>query len=204
MIVLDWPVDRDGYEWAEDAGAGWVLRRRGGPNRFYRPLEDSPGLFRRFASLPNDRDAILRFTNEFGFITGAATDEFFLLDRFDDQRRRLSYITSILDDDEYQDAEINNRARAAMALNTLLHHGFRMWLDISRDPPAMQLQPTTLYGAMMVQLAQEIAGVLKYRKCKHCPEWFPLGKNQRTTRREFCSDRCRVAWHRHNRIGGAT
>lgn len=193
MFEFDWAVDQDGYDWADDASRGWVLRRRGGPNRFYRPLEDNPGLFRRFASLPAipDRDAILEFTNRFGFIDGNLDSDFFLFDQFKQQQINLSYVVSIL--------ETEDQKKASVAFNSLLHPRFRIWMDIRPEPPEMQIVPVTLYAAMMVQLAQEIAGIVRFRKCKHCPEWFSLGKNQATTRREFCSDRCRVAWHRQNR-----
>jgi hypothetical protein len=133
---------------------------------------------------------VLSFTEQFGFIKGIESDQVFLFDRFERDLQILKHVVSVIDE--------GPAFNAAWAFNSLLHPGFRLWMDTMENPPTMQVIPTTLYGALMVQAAQEIAGIVKFRKCKQCPEWFPLGKSKGTTRKEFCSDRCRVAWHRHN------
>ncbi len=203
MFQFEWPVDRDGYEWAHDRPGseqppysiltglrGWVIRPRGGPKAFYRPLEEQPGLFRRFASLPqDDRDAILEFTNLFGMLDGSTNGT--QLDIIADRIERFHIITGALD--------YSSPLVAAVAFNDFFHPRFTVQMDAAKSPPRLSVEPTTLYGAMMLQVAMEISGTSKFKKCKQCPQWFPIGKKGATIRKEFCSDRCRVAWNRRQK-----
>ena len=88
LFHFEWAVDQHGYEpvSAEELPAGverpvlgeppinggWWIRRKGGPLRWYRPLESrrglARGLARRFAYLSKEPQAILKFANQFGFL----------------------------------------------------------------------------------------------------------------------------------------
>src|SRR4051812_4446339 len=89
LFAFDWGVDQDGYELANKAPSpleglvppyspeferelergGWKqeIRRRGGPLRYYRPME-RPGLWRRLGEAANTRDGIMAFVGEFGLL----------------------------------------------------------------------------------------------------------------------------------------
>ena len=62
--------------------------------------------------------------------------------------------------------------------------------------------PHSLRDALLFQAAEAIAGNRRFQRCRneHCPNWFQLGPRSAaegnrtvTARRQFCSDRCRVA-----------
>ena len=90
----DWPLDVHkfvmevpvvGYRWLENAypSAEWgeenrrqlasgppymVVQGLRRPARRYQPLVDTPGLFQKFKELSPDRESLLRFANEYGWI----------------------------------------------------------------------------------------------------------------------------------------
>jgi hypothetical protein len=52
----------------------------------------------------------------------------------------------------------------------------------------------------LLQAAQAITGNLHFRRCANCSTWFRYGSGtSHTVRRQFCSDRCRVAWARSSK-----
>src|SRR5277367_4620346 len=78
LFEFRWAVDQDGYEIkAIETRTGpsladavfWEARicPRGGPLREYRPMDDHPGLWRRFAGCADANDA-LAFVQEFGLL----------------------------------------------------------------------------------------------------------------------------------------
>src|SRR5205814_3277557 len=85
---FEWPVDQHGYEIehvpARETGLGTILsggddahdviRARGGPPRYYRPMEH-PGLWRRFAETDGPPDRLLGFVSEFGLLGEAFGSE---------------------------------------------------------------------------------------------------------------------------------
>ena len=85
LFHFDWYVDQHGYEEvvnergaerraALSAKEGEYIRGKGGPLRAYRPLEDFPGLHRRFAELPMDTPAILEFVHMFGLLGSSSSE----------------------------------------------------------------------------------------------------------------------------------
>lgn len=74
------------------------------------------------------------------------------------------------------------------------------------DDGALQLfyVPSSLYGAIWLQLAQEVNGGIELRQCERsgCPEWFEI-RGRGKTRQRFCSNACRVADFRANKVEGA-
>jgi hypothetical protein len=64
------------------------------------------------------------------------------------------------------------------------------------------LVPLDLRSALLHQAAQAIVGNHQWRRCRNqgCPHWLQLGGPRGATiRREFCSDRCRVASARRHK-----
>jgi hypothetical protein len=62
--------------------------------------------------------------------------------------------------------------------------------------------PHSLRDALLFQAAEAIAGNRRFQRCRNegCPNWFQLGPHTAaegnrtiTARRQFCTDRCRVA-----------
>jgi hypothetical protein len=220
LFYFEWYVDQHGYDAvsAEDlpegvrrpvlkaptlpAGQGFYLKRKGGPLRAYRPLDDQPGLARRFAYLPKTPSAFLEFANEFGFL-GAECSE-----HPDDVEWEehspwwhthvqgfLSIVEGIDRDEKHSIASIFNqyvapdmtvRIEAATAKRS-----------------ALQVVPLNLIAAMWLQIAGELTDGTTFRKCDWCPTWFPYGPGtgHRETRR-FCSPRCRKASNRYEKGEG--
>jgi hypothetical protein len=199
MFDLEWPVDRGGYRWVEQPArqgtiltehpARWVIEPCGGPARFYQPLDEEPGLGRKFSALPlpADRAAILDFTNRYGLLDDGFTVELNDLAR---SIHSLKIATIALDE--------SGPRVAAPLFNKLFHPRFSIALDFAGALPELRIVPNTLYGAMMLQIAQEIAGKVQFRRCRACAEWFAVGKGKATRRKEYCSDRCRAAWRRNH------
>jgi hypothetical protein len=74
-----WTVRTDGYSWqraagtdAEDVYLAEPAGFRGKDQRTYEPMRSHGALFRRFADLDHDQDAILAFANEYGRLGGDA------------------------------------------------------------------------------------------------------------------------------------
>jgi len=73
---------------------------------------------------------------------------------------------------------------------------------------AWKFVPNSLGDALLYQAAEAVVADRKYRRCRNeeCTNWFRLGPHNSkhgpmtiTERREFCSDRCRVAYARRQK-----
>jgi hypothetical protein len=80
---------------------------------------------------------------------------------------------------------VNNQLQKHV-IPRLLYH-----TDLSQQ--VLQIIPSSLVGAMWLQLAQAIAGKKDYRTCKECGRWFEVsgGDDGRTARRLFCDNPCK-------------
>lgn len=205
-----WSVDQSGYEIAhvmlqQPPGFGLerecdVVRRKGGELRFYRALDDD-GLWLTFAENCRDAASVIAFANEFGPL---GIDREGLRDRVSDIIETAATLRRI--GQQLQDSEL----LAATLL--LAHTGLPtvkegIFWDVDR--PKFCQVPLTLRDALLHQAALAIEGNWRFRRCRNqgCANWFrvggvrPRGTPKRTTavaraftaRREFCSDRCRVA-----------
>jgi hypothetical protein len=62
--------------------------------------------------------------------------------------------------------------------------------------PLLSLLPTTLYGAMELQLALAVSAGAELRGCRNCGTLFEAGgESERNRKAQFCSDRCRMEHH---------
>jgi hypothetical protein len=191
-ITFPWMVDEAGYKIA--AGA---LMRRGGPFRYYYPLEDET-LWLRFAQTCVDPESVLTFAQEFGTLSGSSNDADNRLEDVLAIAAKLREIMRLL--------ETNKRHEATL----LFHkdgHAPRMreiiaWF--SDNNTRFIFLPQTLQDAFFHQAGEAITGNRRFRRCRNegCSNWFRLGPHAGsgrrgsttiTARREFCSDRCRVA-----------
>jgi len=212
LFSFEWPVDQSGYEfeWITPPPPSpsapnsllsefrdephFVIRGRGGPFRYYRPLEDSPALARRFADLAatsSDDTAFLDFANEFGLLgLGKVTER---IDDWQHIAKGLALILGLKDAGSLQ--------AACTEFNEHVHTRFTAKIHCERvGRPKLEIVPATLAGALWFQVSGELTHGTKFKRCDWCPIWFPVGRGtgHRETRK-FCSNRCRMAWHRHNK-----
>ncbi len=204
LFEFQWAVDQDGYEIEKvPPGSGSTLvysypgyrqiRRRGGPWRHYRPVEEDPGIARRFACLPETPDAVLQFVNRYGLPGTSALrtsepdpwSEFEPLEDLYRGIRNLRFLFDLIDADKRQQVlELFNQ-----------HLKPRMTIRIGGGgtrKPHLEVAPLSLNSFMVLQLAEEITRKnVRYVLCENCPSWFLHRRHKR-----FCSNTCRVAAHR--------
>jgi len=199
-FVFVWPVDRDGYAIEHVGPTGTtvlgsvqydVIRPKGGPLLYYRPLDEHPGLWRQFVETCSSIEGVLTFVREFGLLTDRETEP---ADEILRTAERIRRIVTLFDE--------GDRAGAARLLNL---HPPRIseplyWNDRSARFET-RLVPFTLRHALLHQAAETIASNYQWRRCRNegCPHWFRLGQGAHTIRREFCSNRCRVAHARRQK-----
>ena len=219
LFHFEWWVDQRGYELvykkAESRGSvrtfeGWHVQRKGGPVRAYRPLEDHRGLFRRFAHLTPEKESILEFITEFGFLFPHNQESELVNDWLARARGMAEIVQSIdegrtdevmrLFNDEISAAGTSRGLEPIIPVFVLRRYLPHFSIRIGKNDRArttLQVVPQSLIGAMWFQVAEQITDETDFRKCGHCPTWFPVGRGTGHKRtRIFCSTRCRVAWNR--------
>jgi hypothetical protein len=192
LYRFEWPVDQAGYEIVRERGSEGSLidsydyreiRGRGGPPRFYSPLDERPGLWLRFVEACDSPEGVLTFANGFGLLS----EQFEMLDRVITMARYIRQIAAALDK--------GNRETAAELFNKWAMP--RLTADIAWNDKGTALEfklaPLTLGAALWLQCGEAITGGKRFRRCRNCAEYFRVGTGGHTERREFCSDRCRVA-----------
>ncbi len=220
LFQFEWWVDQHGYElvYRESVSRettrtieGWYVQRKGGPVRAYRPLKDHPALFRQFAHLPLEREAVLEFITRFGFLFPHNQEAELVNDWLARARGMGEIVRNI---DEGRTEEVLRLFNDELSSSTgsrdfepiipgfglrrhLPHFSIRIGKN-DRAQPTLQVAPMSLIGAMWLQVAGEITDGTNFKKCRHCPTWFPVGPRTGHKRTKmFCSTRCRVAWNRH-------
>jgi hypothetical protein len=220
-FVFEWPVDQDGYDvvheeparspnatflsqgevtagataldhYRQGAAGYYVIRRRGGPLRYYRPLDDEPGLWRRFSETCISIDGVLSFVREFGLLINATNDDGREVgDSPEAILRTAAYIQHIT---VLLDASDRRAAAAAITEYPPRFDGLLRWNHRTGRIETI-LTPINLQAALLQQAAETLAHGHQWRRCGNeaCPEWFRVGTGAATARREYCSNRCRVA-----------
>lgn len=218
--AFKWAVDEQGYDLVQKEEeeiasgvhriAGIYVERRGGELRWYRPLKERT-LFREFASISNDQ-GLLDFACRYGLLSAADGSEELWADWTSNIAALKRVIVAIDEGRGNAVAQLFNEGIAPVNLG-ISHDKPEMMLPFTieraRQPTAririqarkgaratLQLEPPSLLQAIWLQVAGQITSGTEYKKCKQCPEWWPVGKGAYTSRREFCSDKCRVAWNR--------
>jgi hypothetical protein len=224
-----WSVDQDGYSVERAQLPGWmfgapngffglnevdVVKPNGGPLRYYRPLEEEEGLWRRFAESCKTPEGVFAFVHQFGLLAQAprpGIDDWVEepMSFYIGLAQRLSEIAKQLD--------IGDRHAAVAALRNSERPFGNGWallsaavLPSTKDPNTFgyKLIPHSLRDALLHQAAEAIQQNRRFRRCRNeeCLNWFRLGAHSRkeggrsiTARREFCSDRCRVAYARRQK-----
>jgi hypothetical protein len=218
-FAFAWSVDQDGYEILRDRDTAEapsnqsfdIIKSRGGPLRFYRPL-DTEGLWLRFAQSCTDAAGAILFATEFGLIGPSLTSR---EQRVDDMLETAARIRAIWKHHEAGAREAAERWAAIQLFNENLPSIKTGILWLTDDPrgPQYRFIPLTLRDALLHQAGEAITGNRRFRHCRNpgCPNWFRLGRQAAgeggnrqtiTARREFCSDRCRVASARRKKKEG--
>jgi hypothetical protein len=205
LYRFDWPVDQEGYDivpvsdgtgktLVERATYG-VIRARGGPLRFYRPMEDEPGLWREFAETCTSPQAALNFTIKFGELlqpdSPADKSPSASLRAAELLRQLVELIDSFLGapDDKVRSKRLpeaieffNSKSRAETV----------GWIDSNGE---LRPYPANLRSALWIQAGEALTRKQTFAHCQNpqCSTWFRVGTGASTIRRKFCSDRCRVA-----------
>jgi hypothetical protein len=225
-FAFEWGVDQDGYQ-IERKNAGNsrffgptpefdMVTLRGGPLRYYRPL-DNDGLWLRFAETCRTNEGVLQFANAYGALDcwtdldGVLRFSGTTLAEFLNTAHRLWAIAAQL--------RSGDRASAAELLrlddNPILRglptlRGVLLPSPKTAEGFEYKLVPISLRDALLHQAAEAISGNRRFQRCRNheCPNWFRLGPHTKseggktfTARREFCSDRCRVATARRQKKG---
>ena len=74
----------------------------------------------------------------------------------------------------------------------------RLLWDPNHRRMSLYLAPTSLLGAIWLQLAQAIQGNKQYRQCEQCLRWFEVGAQVREDAK-FCKQSCRSKAYRERR-----
>ncbi len=193
LFDFEWPVDQHGYvaetvypdpsERVTLLGSKEreVIRRRNGPFRFYRPLAEFPGLAREFSE--TSEDEYLDFAGRYGLL-GVG------LDATPDDRENIFFwrerqqgIRSIFA------AKDGGDAKGAIKLYNETKYFIRTFIRAEEMRKArLVVQPRTLFGAMLLQVADELTTGIKFKRCDNCSTWFKYRANK-----NFCSSKCRYA-----------
>jgi hypothetical protein len=214
---LEWPVDQHGYVAHRRAGHdadGYgdgefeFIQARGGPPRFYRPLDDS-GLWVRFADLCRSVEGVLQFVTEYGTLRQQDDN----VDHYQRVAERLWAIYQRLSAGDQWAAAAIFTGRDFGWSSPMMHETI-LWSPDRPEIFELAVRPDVLEDALKHQAAEAITGNRQFRRCRNqgCANWFRLGRRgvtegrrqTITARREFCSDRCRVAHARRQRREGAS
>jgi hypothetical protein len=217
LFQFEWEVDQNGYATERRRGRdpdGYgegefeFIEPRGGPRRFYRPLDDG-GLWLRFADTCRSREGVLQFVREYGMLRHGRD----IVERYRRLAKRLWAI--------YERLAVGDRGSANALFTdrtTFFWWPPKMQETILRRADRLEtfelaVIPDMLEDALKHQAAEAITGNRQFRRCRNqgCANWFRLGpraategrRQTFTARREFCSDRCRVAHARRQRRGAA-
>ena len=161
-------------------------------------MDDHPDLWRRIATC-TDATGALAFVREFGllFAVKKAT-EFDQVEHVLGTARFMHQIGQLIDDMLYVKAAALWNGRAWPILVNLTAR-----LVETKRPGTFLFKPVpvTLHAALLLQAGEAIAHNQKWVRCRNdgCLNSFRIGDGAHTARREFCSDRCRVAWARHHK-----
>jgi hypothetical protein len=209
LYEFEWPVDSAGYEltyldpsWPSDEPREQI-RRRGGPLHFYRPMTQHPGLWRTFAETCQSSDGVLAFTTQFGLHDYDGIRPLHLAS-LEELSFMHSDIRAVIEDARAMTkivAELD-RGQPSKATkffpispNVTAHV---IW-DRETNRFRFKLTPASLRDALFLQAAEAITGNRKFQRCKNCSTWVLIGPGGHSSRWQFCTDACKMAWHRQQK-----
>jgi hypothetical protein len=205
-LVLDCAQEGDpdemGYqEWLAslvdgNAAVRGLIKGRGGGLVKCRPIDQDPGLYRRFARCTSV-DSLLAFVNKFGLLT------------VDGKTGDAEAVTTGLSHAETMSNALSATASGQLAA-FLTRHGQRglawsrldvdLWFNQRTRQAAFRLKPPTLINALWLQCGQAICGDARLASCGYCGELFEAGPGTgRRNDAKFCSNEHRILYNSRKR-----
>jgi len=169
--------------------------------RKYNPFIEHPGLPKEFSCIPFDGDrkklneeAVLKFAGRYGLLGIHHPNEKYP-ESLDDWYEYVILFSQI-----YFLIKMGSSNHAQMLFNNF---GPSPKFNVTIcDAPIkrhrfLEIKPTNLLGAMWMMLANDIGKGCDLQSCQNpgCGIWFNRKSNKR-----FCSDACKMAWHRRSDV----
>lgn len=173
-----------------------------------RPLDKYPALFRDFAGLGLDKEAVTAFAARHGLLTRTGGFEqvnlwYQEIKRMRDGVDLFGRGQELADLSEWMDM-FNQLALGSWAG----HETLRISFHKTNDPaaPGLYLTPSSLLASMWLQFAQTVANKSRLRRCGHCGKWFPYGSGTGKRRSgHYCSSQCQQArWYQDHKAKEST
>jgi hypothetical protein len=185
--------------------AARVIRQVGRGSDAFRPLEikrvSKPYL--EFANLSGTPEQCIKFASTFGLLTLPARNG--AEERLDFWQREIKKMKGSIAMFEATSDQPGGilRTVASRRVNAKMA-SIDVWLECP-DPnarPVLIWKPRSLLDAMLLQLAQTIAGSGSIHVCKQCGNFFEAGSNEgRRSIAVFCSESCKNRHHYLKRVG---
>lgn len=217
--MFRWGVDPEGYALQTDPpGKGgtllgevppqtWIRRKTTRDLRYYEPREDYPDLHKIFAELANTPEEACSFVSKYG-VLGASGSVGFNFDSIEGDQDLASFLEAQKRVKLVMGGLIEgklNRPRSAAMFNNYARPSMTILIDGAKpNRPQTRIIPATLLSYIWLRVSEDIVGGVQWKKCKYepCQNYFPVGKGEATSRREFCEDpTCRVYWNRQKKKG---
>jgi hypothetical protein len=184
-----------GFQWEGD-----VLTRI--PGVRFEPYTVPPPLFREFAELGADREAILDFANRYGDLgTGPNVGLTGHVAQYVGHINGLKKLVRL--GDVLQQSKGNYRTAVATIGTELLTRrrffdGLEVEAELVRGTVHVHFKPANLLAFMYFQFGLALVGKKQMRSCSYCGRWFEVGAGR--SDKVACSPSCRVQVHRQRRL----
>jgi hypothetical protein len=204
-----WPVCVQGYEWLEEYDDFLLRPVPPGQYRDYKPLIETPGLFRVFSETEPTPEGFLGFVNRFGplgygrslgmvDLRQAPADKLKYYVRESDRMRE-----AVAAWDRFQQREAD--AAALGRIKELVNHEtverVNVYLvdDTLRGGLKTEMIPNSLLAAMWLQFAWSVTGERPVRQCETCGEWFGAAPDSGRSDKVYCGETCRTKAYRRRK-----
>jgi hypothetical protein len=172
-----------------------LVVRRELKEEVYEPLEEEPSLFRTFSDIEPTEDGFLAFVLKFGFLTRPMRlrhmRRYDRVDFFGNlvyAHRKIKAAILEFDSVGAQPPLSDAASRLRAIVNENLGGGqfdsaggvvarivYRLDLVRRTEKQELRLVPDSLLSAMWLQLAQEMTGNHRFKRCRGCNTWFKVG-----------------------------
>ena len=185
--------DPSGYRLAKTDGFLRVVRngRPKDPLEVARPLDQTPELFRIFASRVTKDLDVLAFVQRYGPLTFYANTPGDIIEEVLFHARTMRSLLNSFSGQLWKP----DLAGKFDALPSCTLHAAVVW-DHVKKSLRWELRPSTLLDGLWLQFGQAVTRGAHIRACAHCGEWFETGAG--TGRRldaKFCCDEHRTAFN---------
>jgi hypothetical protein len=207
-LEFEWPVDGSGYRvekrtfraGGKSVAQDWILPKGGRIER-RQPFAYDNMLYADFAALAETPAACLEFASKYGLlgltrhpgmdsVVRSKPEEGESLPHWYGLIRRMRTLVEQWHEDARKLVAEGPRELTVNDIAARLVPGGR------GKGPVLSLLPTTLYGAMELQLALAVSAGAELRACRNCGTLFEAGgESERNLKAQFCSDRCRMVHH---------